>query len=263
MKQSGRSKMAKRKKKGADEGEGEGEGEPGQLAVSWPRQVRAYERLRRMQQASCLAGEKEAGATHGAEAGGKASLERNVGGEEGLSNDMLKAKAVRRIASVQRLVRVEQNLGYEELAGVRNAAKALFQEIDGAMERARAREAVAVQRRMEEQETTIRWLEMGHCIFQEQKNGLQESHSAAQRELRRQLQEEREKAQCLVCLDHPRNTLVLPCLHFQYCLDCLLLHRARNGNSCPSCRRSIEGLCMASSLAAGPPPPVDDYITRK
>ncbi|MCO5559024.1 hypothetical protein L7F22_012616 [Adiantum nelumboides] len=245
---SARAKIGKRKKNGADD-----EGETEKLAVSWPRQARAYERLRRMQQSSRASEqvEKDQGAGVRAE-----PATSNANGDGRCMNaEGMRAKAVRRIASVQRLVRVEGKLGYAELVGVRNAAKALFQEIDGAMERARVREAAATQGRLEEQESTIRWLEMGHCIFEEQKEGLQERHSAEQRKLRRELQEEREKALCLVCLDRPRNTLVLPCLHFQYCLDCLLLHRAHNGNTCPSCRRPIEGLCMASSLAAAGPPP--------
>ncbi|KAH7301463.1 hypothetical protein KP509_23G027800 [Ceratopteris richardii] len=159
------------------------------------------------------------------------------------------------MASVQRLVREGMPLmTYEELRGVRNATKALFEEIDMAMDNARETEAAAAEHRLEEQDTKIRWLELGHAIFEEQKEGMEKRHSAERQELQRQLEEEREKALCLVCLERPRNTLLLPCLHFQYCLDCLLQHRSCNGNTCPTCRRSIEGLCMASSLAASSPP---------
>ncbi|KAH7301465.1 hypothetical protein KP509_23G028000 [Ceratopteris richardii] len=225
-----------------------------ELAVSWPRQQRAYERLTRMQGASIEeqdvftvkhgAGDRTRQADHG----------DAVPKDFKWTTEEKRAKVIRRMASVQRMVREGMpRMTYEELRGVRNAAKALFQEIDLAMDNAKEAEETAATRRLEEQETTIRWLELGHAIFEEQKEGMEEKHSAERQELRRQLLEEREKALCLVCLERPRNTLVLPCLHFQYCLDCLLQHRSCNGNTCPTCRRSIEGLCMASSLAASSP----------
>ncbi|KAI5055323.1 hypothetical protein GOP47_0030468 [Adiantum capillus-veneris] len=63
-----------------------------------------------------------------------------------------------------------------------------------------------------------------------------------------QLTEEKEKHLCVVCLDKPRDTLIMPCLHFHYCFCCLMQHKQANGSTCPTCRGSIQGLCMSSFL---------------
>ncbi|MCO5587573.1 hypothetical protein L7F22_041522 [Adiantum nelumboides] len=70
-----------------------------------------------------------------------------------------------------------------------------------------------------------------------------------QQALERQLKDEREKSVCRACCSMPRDTIVLPCLHFQYCFGCLLRHREANGNTCPLCRVPIQGINMLSSLA--------------
>ncbi|MCO5595891.1 hypothetical protein L7F22_049942 [Adiantum nelumboides] len=70
-----------------------------------------------------------------------------------------------------------------------------------------------------------------------------------QQALERQLKDEREKSVCRACRSNPRDTIVLPCLHFQYCFGCLLRHREANGNTCPLCRVPIQGINMLSSLA--------------
>ncbi|KAI5055325.1 hypothetical protein GOP47_0030470, partial [Adiantum capillus-veneris] len=66
--------------------------------------------------------------------------------------------------------------------------------------------------------------------------------------LDKQLTEEKEKHLCAVCFDKPRDTLVMPCLHFHYCFSCLMQHKQANGSTCPTCRGSIQGLCMSSFL---------------
>lgn len=73
-------------------------------------------------------------------------------------------------------------------------------------------------------------------------------HKVQVEELKQQIEEEHI---CVICKDKPRDTFVMPCSHFQYCLSCLLEHRNRNGNSCPTCRRAIEGLCMSSNVRVG------------
>ncbi|KAI5060078.1 hypothetical protein GOP47_0024498 [Adiantum capillus-veneris] len=72
---------------------------------------------------------------------------------------------------------------------------------------------------------------------------------ANQRALERQLEDEKEKSVCRTCGMKPRDTIVLPCLHFQYCFGCLLRHREVNGSTCPLCRGPIQGINMLSSLA--------------
>ncbi|MCO5612807.1 hypothetical protein L7F22_067078 [Adiantum nelumboides] len=66
--------------------------------------------------------------------------------------------------------------------------------------------------------------------------------------LRKQLTDEKEKLICIVCLDKPRDTLIMPCLHFHYCFSCLMQHKQTNGSTCPTCRGTIHGLCMSSFL---------------
>lgn len=42
---------------------------------------------------------------------------------------------------------------------------------------------------------------------------------------------------CVICMDRPRNVVILDCGHICCCLDC-----ARQVNSCPVCRRGIARL---------------------
>jgi len=54
------------------------------------------------------------------------------------------------------------------------------------------------------------------------------------------LSEEQEKTQCRICFERDRDTVIFPCLHFNYCSKCLeeLSHRS---HECPSCRSHISG----------------------
>lgn len=85
--------------------------------------------------------------------------------------------------------------------------------------------------------------------LQESKRALKKQVREAQDALHKQHKELEERTLCMICHDLPRDTFVLPCLHFLYCFSCLSKHSSSN-NSCPSCRRSILGLCMASSLSS-------------
>ena len=58
---------------------------------------------------------------------------------------------------------------------------------------------------------------------------------------RRQLQEEREREQtCVVCLERPRTTAVVPCFHFAFCRQCAE-HSLRAQRACPLCREPAAG----------------------
>ena len=43
-----------------------------------------------------------------------------------------------------------------------------------------------------------------------------------------------------ICLTSPRDTVLMPCLHFMYCKGCVAQHR-RSQNLCPVCRTGISG----------------------
>lgn len=45
---------------------------------------------------------------------------------------------------------------------------------------------------------------------------------------------------CQICLLNPRNVVILPCFHGQFCEDCLEAHRKIN-KTCPTCRITIRG----------------------
>ncbi|KAG6555543.1 hypothetical protein Mapa_002778 [Marchantia paleacea] len=61
-------------------------------------------------------------------------------------------------------------------------------------------------------------------------------HSAAQN-----LEAEREKRICQICMSNSRNALVLPCMHFLYCTECLHTHQ-KTCKECPTCRGPISAL---------------------
>ncbi|MCO5595621.1 hypothetical protein L7F22_049666 [Adiantum nelumboides] len=99
-------------------------------------------------------------------------------------------------------------------------------------------------------------LEKQRADFQRKEKSINDSHGLQQQALltekqflQRQLEEEKDKSICSICHEKPRDTIILPCLHFQYCFGCLLRHREVNSNTCPSCRGPIQGLNMSSYLA--------------
>ncbi|KAH7290256.1 hypothetical protein KP509_30G038900 [Ceratopteris richardii] len=70
-------------------------------------------------------------------------------------------------------------------------------------------------------------------------------------ELRLQFQQEkaaleaslREKlVACQLCLKNPRNVVIMPCLHAQFCKECLEANKDRNNNKCPTCRGPVVGM---------------------
>ncbi|KAH7290266.1 hypothetical protein KP509_30G039700 [Ceratopteris richardii] len=86
----------------------------------------------------------------------------------------------------------------------------------------------------------------------EQKNAeLQEQASSrmkAKDEARLKFEEEKaaletslreELVACQICMQNPRNVVIMPCLHAQFCKECLTQNKDTNDNNCPSCRCPI------------------------
>ncbi|CAM6097248.1 unnamed protein product [Calypogeia fissa] len=57
--------------------------------------------------------------------------------------------------------------------------------------------------------------------------------------LAEELANEKEKSCCQICFNNPRDAIVLPCMHFLYCNECLQAHQKRNPE-CPTCRGKIN-----------------------
>jgi hypothetical protein len=57
-------------------------------------------------------------------------------------------------------------------------------------------------------------------------------------QLQKQLEEEQGKLQCVICFERKRDTIVLPCMHFLTCYQCL---GSLSSNRCPHCRSNIQG----------------------
>ncbi|BBN12780.1 hypothetical protein MPTK1_5g22850 [Marchantia polymorpha subsp. ruderalis] len=55
------------------------------------------------------------------------------------------------------------------------------------------------------------------------------------------LEKEVDKHICQICMNRSRNALVMPCMHFLFCSDCLHAHQGRS-NECPTCRGSISAI---------------------
>ncbi|KAL2630844.1 hypothetical protein R1flu_015530 [Riccia fluitans] len=49
------------------------------------------------------------------------------------------------------------------------------------------------------------------------------------------------KGLCQICMENKRNTVVLPCMHFLYCDNCLRTHQ-RDNTTCPACRGFVTAL---------------------
>ncbi|KAI5067698.1 hypothetical protein GOP47_0018226, partial [Adiantum capillus-veneris] len=124
----------------------------------------------------------------------------------------------------------------EELERVRAAALRAQQELNSASQ-VHMKQMQEMGKKLKDQEAVL--------VLQKQEC---DAHKKQVDDLKQQIEEEHI---CSICKDNPRDTFVLPCSHFQYCLSCLLEHRKRNGSTCPTCRRPIEGLCMSSNVRPG------------
>lgn len=59
--------------------------------------------------------------------------------------------------------------------------------------------------------------------------------------VQRDLEKEKEKSLCSICFSFPRDTVVLNCMHFQYCSNCMRANQL-SSNRCPTCRGNISGV---------------------
>ncbi|CAM6104081.1 unnamed protein product [Calypogeia fissa] len=73
--------------------------------------------------------------------------------------------------------------------------------------------------------------------MREEKNRLQASLETIQKDL----EDEKEKTLCQICLESTKDAVFFPCLHLHYCFPCLEKHRLKN-DSCPTCRATINGV---------------------
>ncbi|KAH3763957.1 hypothetical protein Pelo_4173 [Pelomyxa schiedti] len=55
------------------------------------------------------------------------------------------------------------------------------------------------------------------------------------------LETERDRNRCQICMDKNRDALLMPCCHFLYCTTCVNAHLARS-RTCPACRTSVSGI---------------------
>jgi len=55
--------------------------------------------------------------------------------------------------------------------------------------------------------------------------------------LKSTLEEEQSQNLCIICFSKHRNTVLLPCMHFSFCLECSMSLDKR----CPTCRSTIQG----------------------
>ena len=56
-----------------------------------------------------------------------------------------------------------------------------------------------------------------------------------------ELKELQEASLCQICMEHPRNVIILPCCHFHYCAKCMATVQ-ESQKACPYCRGHIAGL---------------------
>lgn len=60
------------------------------------------------------------------------------------------------------------------------------------------------------------------------------------KELEKENKEYEQRLQCMICMEKPRETVVLPCLHFLFCETCMFEHK-KSSNKCPSCNQTTTG----------------------
>ncbi|MCO5603248.1 hypothetical protein L7F22_057396 [Adiantum nelumboides] len=117
----------------------------------------------------------------------------------------------------------------EEVARMEDAAACAAEELNSATH-LRMKQMREMGKKLKDQEAML--------VLQKQEC---DAHKKQVEDLKQQVEEDNT---CNICRDNPRDTLVLLCSHFQYCLRCLLKHKTHNGSTCLTCRRPIEGLSM-------------------
>eukprot|EP00658_Telonema_sp_P-2_P054903 TRINITY_DN43663_c0_g1_i1.p1 TRINITY_DN43663_c0_g1~~TRINITY_DN43663_c0_g1_i1.p1 ORF type:complete len:236 (+),score=25.53 TRINITY_DN43663_c0_g1_i1:88-795(+) len=59
-----------------------------------------------------------------------------------------------------------------------------------------------------------------------------------------ELQEKEEASLCQICMENPKNVVLLPCMHFLYCATCVnaVPTIAISDTACPYCRGTVAGV---------------------
>jgi len=87
-------------------------------------------------------------------------------------------------------------------------------------------DGVDLQQKLNDQESKIKLLE-NTILSEQKKNG----------SLQKRLEQETAKNMCTVCTSASRDTVLMPCMHFLYCMNCL----SKGVTKCPACRVGISG----------------------
>ncbi|KAI5058752.1 hypothetical protein GOP47_0026922 [Adiantum capillus-veneris] len=95
------------------------------------------------------------------------------------------------------------------------------------------------------------------ALFEREKEALEISHRQEKESWKallekhvKQIEKERQQVFCPACNKRPRDAVVIPCMHLEYCSECLLRHRAINRDTCPKCNGPIRGICMSTHGAS-------------
>lgn len=56
------------------------------------------------------------------------------------------------------------------------------------------------------------------------------------------LEIEKQNSICEICMSSNRDTVIMPCMHFMFCYECLSKMQQQQQNKCPACRTPISGL---------------------
>eukprot|EP00246_Nothoceros_aenigmaticus_P011407 TRINITY_DN3093_c0_g1_i1.p1 TRINITY_DN3093_c0_g1~~TRINITY_DN3093_c0_g1_i1.p1 ORF type:complete len:201 (+),score=20.52 TRINITY_DN3093_c0_g1_i1:24-605(+) len=140
---------------------------------------------------------------------------------------------------------IDYGVSYEELLSILYSAQRLVEQVERGMHVIRERERQTLLREKSEAlrlQTACEAAAMTErLLLQAEVSRLHDDQVA----LRLELEEEREKTICRICFARPRDALPLPCMHFDFCNQCLQQHQ-RHRNTCPSCRCTINGVLKYS-----------------
>jgi len=79
-------------------------------------------------------------------------------------------------------------------------------------------------------------------IKNEEKEKIEEKQKIKEKE-KEKIENEEKEEECMICLDNPADTTVMPCFHTVVCSDCShQLENTADAKICCQCRRPIEGV---------------------
>eukprot|EP00164_Ancoracysta_twista_P006248 GFYU01008674.1.p1 GENE.GFYU01008674.1~~GFYU01008674.1.p1 ORF type:complete len:326 (-),score=78.31 GFYU01008674.1:189-1166(-) len=83
-----------------------------------------------------------------------------------------------------------------------------------------------------------------YAVFKDQLNSTEDGpYKTRVKELEQNLKDTQSNYVCRICYDKPRNAVVLPCLHFLYCRDCIYRHEHAT-KTCPTCQVEIKAILV-------------------